>query len=187
MATKIRRSLFIGLGGTGMGTLLQVKKMFIDNYGEKPPMVGFLGIDTDGGAYKRELSSRYGPVRLSPEEQLPILVEDARPIYNVYKEHFSWLPDDNLYALSSMKLGAGQVRTNGRFALINNHETVYNKITSVINEISNAENSLDSKYELLSNDIEIHMVFSVCGGTGCGSFLDVAYMVRKCAKRCSSA
>lgn len=184
MATKIRRSLFIGLGGTGMGTLLQVKKMFIDNYGEKPPMIGFLGIDTDGGAYKRELSSRYGPVRLSPEEQLPILVEDARPIYNVYKEHFSWLPDDNLYALSSMKLGAGQVRTNGRFALINNHETVYNKIISVINEISNAENSLDSKYELLSNDIEIHMVFSVCGGTGCGSFLDVAYMVRKCAKGC---
>lgn len=184
MAAKIRRSLFLGLGGTGMGTLLQVKKMFIDNYGEKPPMVGFLGIDTDGGAYKRELSSRFGPVRLSPEEQLPILVEDARPIYNVYKEHFSWLPEKNLYALSSMKLGAGQVRTNGRFALINNHELVFNKITSVINEISNAENSLDSKYELLSNDIEIHMVFSVCGGTGCGSFIDVAYMVRKIAKGC---
>lgn len=50
---KIRRTLFIGLGGTGMMALVKTKKMLYDNYGEIPPMVGFLGIDTDGGVYSK--------------------------------------------------------------------------------------------------------------------------------------
>ena len=57
MATKIKRSLYVGLGGTGMNALLHTKKMFIDTYGEVPPMIGFLGIDTDGGAYKKAILS----------------------------------------------------------------------------------------------------------------------------------
>ena len=62
MATKIKRCLYIGLGGTGMKSLLHTKKMFIETYGEVPPMIGFLGIDTDGGEYKKELDSKYGSV-----------------------------------------------------------------------------------------------------------------------------
>ena len=59
MATKIRRSLFIGLGGTGMNALLHTKKMYYDTYGEVPPMIGFLGLDTDGTTCtSRSLDSR---------------------------------------------------------------------------------------------------------------------------------
>lgn len=116
MATKIKRCLFVGLGGTGMKTLLNTKKLFMDTYGEVPPMIGFLGLDTDGGAYKKTLQSKYGEVKLNPNEQLPIYVENARPIFDVNRDHMTWLPEKNQYALTSMKLGAGQVRTNGRFA-----------------------------------------------------------------------
>ena len=42
MATKIKRCLYVGLGGTGMNSLLYTKKSFIDTYGEVPPMIGFL-------------------------------------------------------------------------------------------------------------------------------------------------
>ena len=66
MATKIKRCLYVGLGGTGMNALLHTKKMFVETYGEVPPMIGFLGIDTDGDAYKKELPSKYGPVSLAP-------------------------------------------------------------------------------------------------------------------------
>ena len=90
MATKIKRSLYIGLGGTGMNSLLHTKKMFIDTYGEVPPMISFLGIDTDGGAYKKEINSRDGEIiKLMPNEQLPIFVDDARAIYEVYKDLLS--------------------------------------------------------------------------------------------------
>ena len=184
MATKIRRCLYIGLGGTGMGTLLNVKKMFIDNYGEVPPMIGFLGIDTDGGVYKKELDSRYGKVCLSPNEQLPVSVDEARPVFSVYKDHFGWLPEENLYALTSMTLGAGQVRTNGRFAFIYNMRKVEDKVVDAVNRISHADIAVNPRYELLANDVEIHMVFSVCGGTGAGTFIDAAYLVRRCAPKC---
>lgn len=184
MATKIRRCLYVGLGGTGMSALLNTKKTFLETYGEVPPMIGFLGIDTDGGAYKKELDSKYGKVRLSPDEQLPIRVDDARPIYEVNRNHFGWLPEENLYALTSMTLGAGQVRSNGRFALTVNHVDIENKIRTIIGNITNATITNNLKYDLLSTEVEIHMIFSVCGGTGCGTFLNMAYLLRKCAPQC---
>ena len=55
MPTKVKRCLYIGLGGTGMKSILYTKKMFIDTYGEVPPMIGFIGIDTDDGEYKGSL------------------------------------------------------------------------------------------------------------------------------------
>lgn len=184
MATKIKRCLYVGLGGSGMKSLLHTKKMFVETYGEVPPMIGFLGIDTDGGEYKKELDSKYGSVSLTPNEQLPIKVDEARPIYEVNKEHFAWLPDENLYALTSMTLGAGQVRSNGRFAITVNHTEVENKITSVLTDITRANISNNEKYELLANEVEIHIVFSLCGGTGCGTFINMAYLLKKFAPNC---
>ena len=186
MATKIRRCLYIGLGGTGMTSLLHTKKMFTDTYGTPPPMIGFLGIDTDGGAYKRELESKTGEkVRLKESEQFPIQVEDALPIYEINKERFMWLPEENLGALTSMKLGAGQVRSNGRFALTVNYDKLKNKVISSLNEISKAEFAQSADYELLGGaDPEIHMVFSLAGGTGCGTFLNMAYLIKEVAPKC---
>jgi hypothetical protein len=185
MATKIKRCLYVGLGGTGMNALLHTKKTFMDTYGEVPPMIGFLGIDTDSGAYKKSLLTVRGEeVTLSPNEQLPILVKDARPIYDVNKEDFSWIPEKNLYALTGMTLGAGQVRTNGRFAFTVNYVHVAQKVHSILDQITNAHIQANDKYELLSTNTEIHMVFSVCGGTGCGTFINMAYLLRKEAPNC---
>jgi len=180
MATKIRRSLFIGLGGTGMNALLHTKKMFVDTYGEVPPMIGFLGIDTDGGEYKKILVGDNGEeVRLDPSEQFPISVKNPKEIYNTNIDHFSWVPQENVFALTSMTEGAGQVRTNGRFALTVKEHDVSKKISDKINNITNANIINDSRYELLSEKVEIHVVFSVCGGTGSGTFINLAYLCRK--------
>ena len=185
MATKIKRCLYVGLGGTGMNALLHTKKMFIDTYGEVPPMIGFLGIDTDGGAYKKSLKANSGEdVILDPKEQLPILVKRARPIYDVNKEAFSWISEENLYALTSMELGAGQVRTNGRFAFTVNYDDISRKVDTTLAQITNAHIINNDKYELLGANTEIHMVFSVCGGTGCGTFINMAYMLRDKAPMC---
>ncbi|MDE6871055.1 MAG: tubulin-like doman-containing protein [Bacteroidales bacterium] len=185
MATKIKRCLYVGLGGTGMNSLLHTKKMFIDTYGEVPPMIGFLGIDTDGGAYKKSLQSNRGiPVSLDPNEQLPILVNTPRPIYDVNKEDFSWIPQENLYALTSMNLGAGQVRSNGRFAFTVNYEEISRKVSAALAQITNAHIVNNGKYDLLGSATEIHMVFSVCGGTGCGTFINMAYVLRQEAPDC---
>ena len=183
MATKIKRCLYIGLGGTGMKALLHTKKMFIDTYGEVPPMIGFLGIDTDGGEYTKSILSAMGEkITILKNEQLPIQVKDARPIYERQKPHFSWIPEKNVFALSSMMLGAGQVRSNGRFAFTVNKEDVKLAIRNKLNDIQNASIINNNNYELLNTSApEVHMVFSICGGTGSGTFLNMAYLLRDVA------
>lgn len=185
MPTKIKRCLFVGLGGTGMRSLLNAKKLLMETYGEVPPMIGFLGVDTDSGVYDKQLDSKVGPVRLSPMEQMSIGMQQgaATKIYTHNKEHFTWIPDENVYALDTLSLlGAGQVRTNGRFAFIANYQQVEAKVKDVLGNISKAEFAHNLNYELIgSGQIEIHMAFSVCGGTGCGTFLDMAYLLHRVA------
>lgn len=169
-----------------MTSLLHTKKMFIDTYGEVPPMVAFLGIDTDGGWYNKELESKSGQIiKLDPSEQLQILVQtDPQDTYRVNEDRFSWFPKENLKYLKSMTLGAGQLRSNGRFAITYNEKSLSTKLKQVINQISNVTNSVNPDYDLLASSIEIHMVFSVCGGTGCGTFLNAAYLVREACPDC---
>ncbi len=185
MATKIKRCLYVGLGGTGMNALLHTKKMFVETYGEVPPMIGFLGIDTDGDAYKKELPSKYGPVSLAPNEQTPILVEDAQAAYVTSKRHFSWVHPDNIFALTAMTKGAGQIRSNGRFALTCNFEELANKVRDAVGRITAANIKENKKYDAdYVGDVEVHMVFSMCGGTGAGTFINMAYVIRQALGKC---
>lgn len=185
MATKIKRCLYVGLGGTGMNALLHTKKLFVETYGEVPPMIGFLGIDTDGDAYKKELPSKYGPVSLAPNEQMPIQVEDAQESYVTSKQHFGWVHPDNIFALTSMTRGAGQIRSNGRFALTCNYDNLTNKVKDVVNRITNAEINTNPKYDAdFVGEVEVHMVFSMSGGTGAGTFINMAYIIKEALGKC---
>ncbi len=185
MANKIKRCLYVGLGGTGMNALLHTKKMFVETYGEVPPMIGFLGVDTDGDAYKKELPSKYGPVSLAPNEQTPIQVEDAQAAYITSKQHFGWVHPDNVFALTSMTKGAGQIRSNGRFALTCNYENLANKVKDVVLRITDANIKTNPKYDAdFVGDVEVHMVFSMSGGTGAGTFLNMAYVIRQALGKC---
>ena len=185
MPTKIRKCLYVGLGGTGMSALLHTKKMFVETYGEVPPMIGFLGVDADQGAYRKTLPSKYGEISLSPNEQIRICVDDARSSYRTHEQHFSWVPKENVFALTSMVTGAGQIRTNGRFALTCNFNDLTNMVKSVAARISSAQIVDDPKYA--QNDdakVEVHMVFSVGGGTGAGTFLNMAYIIKHALQGC---
>lgn len=180
MATKIRRSLFIGLGGTGMNALLHTKKMFYDTYGEIPPMIGFLGIDTDGGVYNKSIPAADGtPVSLSTSEQMPICVNGPSQIYMRNPDNYDWLPQCNASGLSALNIGAGQMRSNGRFAVTLHRDDLAGRISNKLLQINNAAHIDNERYRLLSNDLEIHVVFSLGGGTGCGTFLNVAYLLQE--------
>lgn len=186
MATKIKRCLYVGLGGTGMKALLHTKKMFVETYGEVPPMIGFLAVDTDGEEYKNaSLPSKNGPVRLDPNERIPIFVEDARAAYVNSKSHFTWVHPNNVFALTSMTKGAGQIRSNGRFALTCNFEDLSNKVREIVGRITDASIRTNPKYDAdFVGDVEVHVVFSLGGGTGAGTFIDMAYVIRHALGKC---
>lgn len=181
MARNIKRTLFIGLGGTGMNAILNTKKTYLDSYGEVPPMIGFMGIDTDGGEFDKQIVTRRNgeKVMLDQNEQVQISVEDPFPLYGVNKQYLGWFPTENASALISMTDGAGQVRSNGRFAFWANHPKVFMAINNQLTSITQIQNINNPRYGILNGNPVINLVFSICGGTGCGSFLNVAYLIRQ--------
>ena len=198
--TKIRRSLFIGLGGTGMRTILYLKKLFIETYGEVPGMIGFLGLDTDRNEYSKELElknvasmgfiddseiyiegqNKGNKVKLEKNEQVQIMVEHPIDLFKRNRDKYSWMPANNPNVLRSLTNGAGAVRTNGRFAIIANSESVEDRVNMALNKIARA-NAVGEKYDLIDNKTDVYLIFSLGGGTGCGIFIDVAYLIRRIA------
>lgn len=180
---KLRRTLLIGLGGTGISAILNAKKMFYENYGEIPPMVGFLGLDTDGpGISNAFLEARDGKrISLNNNEKLAISVASPRDIYlrNSEGNLFDWMPDGNVGGLDQLSIGAGQTRSNGRFALTVNEKNVEQYLNRKLQEINDAQILDNADYQLLGADPEVHMVFSLGGGTGSGTFLNMAYLIKR--------
>lgn len=192
--TKLRRSLFIGLGGTGVKTILKTKTVLMDNYrqGEElPPLLGFLGIDTDANEYEKTQDSKDGKVKLSKKERYSIGVENPRGYFSTYKRDFTWMANQNQIFINTLDRGAGQIRTNGRLAFMFHREQLRTKLYNALTDLQSA--SIDDekwkKYEPLGSEsdgnakIEVHLIFSFSGGTGCGTFLDVAYLIREVAEK----
>lgn len=180
---KLRRTLLIGLGGTGITAILNAKKMLYENYGELPPMIGFIGIDTDRpGLSNAFVEAADGTkISLSNSEQLCISVDNPTQIYSNYAQRglFDWMPESNVDGLTALSIGAGQMRSNGRFAITVNENNVQQFINHKITEINNARIIDNADYSLLGNDTEVHMVFSLGGGTGSGTFLNTAYLIKR--------
>ena len=190
MATKLRRSLFIGLGGTGIKTILKTKCVMMDNYaqnGELPPILGFLGIDTDRAEYDLTSRTKHGEIKLMANERYSISVERPKPHYTQYKKNYGWLPIQNEAFINTLDRGAGQVRTNGRLAVMYHYGPLKERIKQAINDVYTSQiNDMKWKdFDAMGDGddgqakLEIHLVFSLCGGTGAGTFLDVAYIIRE--------
>ncbi len=194
MSIKLRRSMFIGLGGTGMKTILRTKAALLDNYGqngELPPFFSFLGIDTDNGEYDKTVASKDSDrLGLDESEKFSISVADPYLYYEDNKKDMKWMPHQNVGAITTLDTGAGQVRSNGRLAFMFNLELLKERLRKAIVDTCNAEGYTEKwkNYEALESGIqgrtkiEVHVVFSLCGGTGSGTFLDVAYMLRELAR-----
>lgn len=181
---KLKRSLFIGLGGTGLRSILNTKKRFIDTYGEIPPMTAFLALDTDGDSLNIKLDNNLGDQRVGLEysEFLYIRVRSPQEVLRQQSELFDFVPQLNRPLLVSLTDGAGQVRSNGRFATHFNYDAIENAIQSKLTSILNADAIANKNFEVNGNDVEINMMFSVAGGTGSGTFLDIAYIVKEVSK-----
>ena len=183
--SKLKKTLYVGLGGTGVQVLLNVKKCFIDIYGEIPPMIGFLAIDTDTQALNKEVTSNRGKaIKLESNELLVCTVKQALSVYRNNPKYYDWVPQKNIDKLSSISgSGAGQVRSNGRFIAFYNFQNIKTQIQSAITKINQLLPS-DSPYEveLNINNVErpiiINVFGSVAGGTGSGMLVDTLSLIK---------
>lgn len=180
MKPKLRRTIYIGLGGTGADTVSLVKEYFMKNSStgySVPKMVKFLCIDTNANDLQKI-------PYLTEDEKLLLTVKSAEGKFRDDPSFYDWMPRTNLSYISSIGgNGAGQTRSNGNFIFC---ATSRNKsgrnFKSVLTQIErDLTNTLvgDKDYDLLeSSAIDVHLVFSLCGGTGSGMFLSVANAIK---------
>ncbi|MBD2206054.1 hypothetical protein H6G33_27595 [Calothrix sp. FACHB-1219] len=175
-----RPTVVIGLGGTGYEVVLKLKKRFIDVYGSVPEIIRFLSIDTTENIQEREKSPDGNKVFLEPNELYAISV--ANPIPLTRNDNISeWWPKD--IPATSLISGAGQIRARGRLALFAKVGDINGLIAQAINtvrEIRTNTQAYSDNFQVSNRDgVEVFIVGSIAGGTGSGTFLDVAFLTRQ--------
>ena len=175
-------TLAIGLGGTGISCLSNLKRMVYerlqaDNPEDLVPTyshIKFLAIDTD-----RQLLQTVG--KNNSSEGYAEIFDLSNPnVDGLFSDdstapEYQWLkiatPEKGelLQRLRSVTQGAGGVRQIGRLMLISKSDTFVNKVIQLITEAKRG-----FSYGV---DVNVHIFSGLCGGTGSGIFLDVCYLV----------
>lgn len=189
MAIKLKKTLYVGLGGTGVSALLKIKKCFIDSYGEIPPMIGFIAIDTDGAAMSKSVTGNQGQlIKLDSSELLVCTVKDALSVYYANPKSYDWVPLKNVDKLFSIQGGgAGQVRSNGRFIAYYNNQKIKNYIQTAVSNIhrlvpQGSQYAVDTNMNGMEYPTNINVFASIAGGTGSGMLIDVLNIIRDALK-----
>lgn len=165
-------TVFIGIGGTGIDCLREVKKAVFnrikpDNPESPTPEyrnVQFLGIDTDrlclqdaGTVYDLDENTEF----------VNISVFNSAAIAFCENKSLQWF-NENLSIIDACS-GSGAIRQVGRLATFLNIDKIINKITQ---KIEIAYRSSDK------SKMNIHIFTGMGGGTGSGCFLDVCYLIQ---------
>ena len=170
-------TLIIGIGGVGSRIATNIYKQFMERQPSKTAIANFkcLCFDTDAGDIKEYLKvlPRDCVVQTSSSES--ITVNQYIDRIKDKTEVESWF-DTSSEVIMKMKLneGAGQVRMASRLAYMS---AISEEKLSVINRsiISLLETDPERHN---GNDIKVHIICSLAGGTGAGSFLQTAYCVK---------
>ena len=160
-------------------------------FGEEPPLVKYLLIDTTSANTDTLHARAPGmekpvPVRLRASEILHIEARGASLLPQVHDEIREWFPP-KADLKANILSGAGQIRALGRLALFANATTVYENLRDLL---ALARDYKDERpggerrhiYEPYTPHLTVALVGSLAGGTGSGIFLDVAFLLRQLMK-----
>lgn len=201
-----RPAIIIGLGGTGQMIVTYLKKELLEiGNGELPADVKLFAFDTasraaHAGAGDEDGVFRLGDVSLEENTEYVCIGKD---LYNTVKAiaadqkrvaagqaaenpHLLWFPAIELLeerglprAAYNTIQGAGAYRPLGRLSLFENVPTVLahleNAMNSLQGRVHGSRNTVDAANTRL---LEIVVVGSLAGGTGAGTFVDMAWLVR---------
>lgn len=175
----MRPALIIGLGGTGHRIAAHVKAAFVRALGRVPhERVHILAFDTADESISVTVEGR--PVTLEPDRELFNI--GHTPVGNILRNLdrqpaiAARLP--NLQGLPPVMLRAGakQVRPLGLLSLLWRFDQIERRLKTAIWELAGKEGL--GQQAGTAQGINVFLCFSVVGGTGAGTFLDVAYLVR---------
>lgn len=175
----VRRSVYIGLGGAGIESILETKRLFFETYGEIPPMVKFLAIDTDGHCREYcENDRKDRGTKLDGQELCWLRYRNCESFIQAHHPQMPWL-DAHIIAHEGgdLFLGTKEFRSLGRLAFVMNLWEIRHYIEAACQQATDAP--VNPPYLVPQMPLEVHLAFSIAGGTGGGIFIDLAYLIRK--------
>ena len=169
--TESSTTLFVGLGGMGCKTINKLKEVYQKEF-EHTDKVRFLAIDTDDsslGEVKVSPTGDGGGYLIEDEETVQIYNDDIANVLitNTPSEVEGWLGDVPRVRLTPT--GAKGIRQYSRVMLCSNtrnYDRIKGKIQGMIDDLCSIA------------PINVVLVSGIAGGTGSGTFVDVAYMIK---------
>ena len=198
-------ALIVGLGGTGKKTLVNFKETFLNSpqikkaYAQTPgrdqglpEFIDLLCIDTDifDASQPEEDDDQKISSKLSESEYHQINIQNAGQITgnldsDTYGYLYEWFPQKLKHHIGQISQGAHQFRFTGRFGIFVDIQKIYQQIKSKMSKIMARSNVnqddiivplTNKKGQILTP--EFYIVGSLCGGSGAGMFLDIAYLMK---------
>lgn len=178
----ISRSLIVGVGGTGHGIMLDIRKRLVEKYGalDKLPIVSFLLLDTDQAIFGKN-PDYDDAVNLDNADKIHTSVHGVDALRKNLREHphlRNWL--DPRVLTGDIDQGAGAVRARGRLAYFWNYSQIARRLEEQMLQITkdaSKETAIRNGLQV-GEGITVYIVGSLLGGTGSGMFLDLAYTIR---------
>lgn len=186
-------TLIIGLGGTGAQVLSRVRERVFTELGplDDFPIVRYLWLDTDTRNTSPDFQNHpeiAQQLQFRNYETVPLLVPDTEAYMSrlyAYPHISRWIYP-HLNAKDKIVDGAGQIRAYGRMAFFVNIDTIRARLDTALETVLGMPAQKEAaEHNLLadSGQLNVIIVTSVAGGTGSGTFLDMAYLVRQQVRR----
>ena len=186
-----RRVLMIGLGGSGKGILVNLRRQLMDSCGVVPPCFKFLVLDTDQRMEAATSRKDGSEIALGPGDLIHLgLPDPVGFLQNAPPATKEMLYDKSEVSIRSITNGAHGIRFAGRLALLSKIVDVEREIQRRIRDLNdlNLPRLMEqAKFELYDGNPEICICGSIAGGTGSGIFFDIAILCRQLARRVSYA
>jgi hypothetical protein len=202
---KVRPTLFIGVGGTGMEVMLRIRRRILNGvWGTHStriesltdfPAAQFLNFDLDAGTPVEAGKSQ----KQDPQHALTQFSEDERIVERLDIDKYS-RDDDSLgrfphiqswFPLTPQRVrelnidpakGAGQIRGLSRLYFFDKYTKTRDQIRIKLNNLKNGLSKEPQTkrlgLELAQDKFKIVVICSVAGGTGSGSFLDMGWLAK---------
>jgi len=178
---ETRNTLFIGLGGTGQRTGLYLKATFLNQFGYIPDWLRIVVFDTaneplvvrlkNGKDVSLEPGTEFVNMGQVPVGRIIRHREQQKAITERFGESLLRLPP------TVLRHGAKQERLLGLLALYWHYHSVEDNLRRAIWHLAGRDNRRRDVVDV-EQGLNVFIVNSLCGGTGAGTFLDVAFLVR---------
>ena len=191
----VHPTLFIGLGGTGKEVLLRLRRKFYEKWRVPGlPCMAYVWIDTDTRDSVNALGEKLDETELELKFEVDEVVEllkgtvdedlgDVLRNKNRYSFIHDWLhPEVERFGVDIAN-GAGSVRSVGRLAFFSKYSRIQQRLERSINRITAQPSIVETETNYLPG-VEFdptpvaYLIFSVAGGTGGGTFLDVSFLLK---------